>query len=77
MPELKDCSADPSIVAFLLTILVDQLVHHFGPNWYISTTIGWIAKVFGTNIHVHDFFSSTNGRHLNVLGKMSQQLLDG
>lgn len=30
---------------------VCSLVLHFGSDWKISTTIGWIAMTFGTNIH--------------------------
>ncbi len=29
---------------------VDQSVHHFSPDWNISTAIAWIAIKFGSDI---------------------------
>lgn len=34
-----------------LVILSGMLVDHFGPDANISTTIGWIIRLEGTDIH--------------------------
>lgn len=39
-------------MALEMTMAVGCLVHHFGPDWIISTTIGRIAATFATDIQI-------------------------
>ncbi len=40
--------------------LVNWSVHHFGPDWNISTTIGWAVVKFCTDIHASQRMNPTD-----------------
>lgn len=69
----------PSYCWFLLTeVIVNQFVHHFGPD----SNISWIAMKFGTDIHgtqrmnlndfgdLPDFLSHANNRSNSICWHM-------
>ncbi len=66
------------------------LVHHFGPDWNISTTIRWYAMKFCGDIYCPQSTNTTNigdplsltqdwpaGQSFHLSSEISQHLLDG
>ena len=82
--KFSTCNFDDIVMLSMYFVAICGLsVHHFGPDRNISTTIGWIGVIFGTNVHgsttmdPNDFgdlsSSSTIGLTLVLKGRSQQE----